>query len=63
VVTAPEETVREEETLDLLTPTEPLVEEKIESRSWIGLVLIAGVLTFLLIGALIFRGMSRRNRY
>ena len=54
-----------EETLDLLTPTEPEPElrETVESKSWIGLVLIAGVLTFLLIGALIFRGMSRRNRY
>ena len=63
VVTEPEETVREEETLDLLTATEPPVEEKIESKSWIGLVLIAGVLTFLLVGALIFRIVSRRGRY
>ena len=55
--------MREEETLDLLTATEPPVEEKIESRSWIGLVLIAGVLTFLLVGALIFRIVSRRGRY
>ena len=62
--TEPAET-ETKEPLDLLNPTEPEPEirETVESKSWIGLVLIAGVLTFLLIGALIFRGMSRRNRY
>ena len=52
-----------EKTLELLEETEPVEEEKIESKSWIGLVLIAGTLTFLLVGALIFRIMSRKNRY
>jgi len=37
--------------------------EKIESKSWIGLVLIVGVLTMLLAGAMIFRSVSRRGRY
>ena len=60
--TEPEAT---EAVLDLLAETEPAseMEEKIESKSWIGLVLIAGVLTFLLVGALIFRIMSRKGRY
>ena len=41
VETEPTETQAE---LELLNPTEPEEEEKIESKSWIGLVLIAGVL-------------------
>ena len=49
--------------LDLLTETQPEEGRQIESKSWIGLVLIAGVLTFLLVGALIFRIMSRKGRY
>lgn len=61
VATEPETTEPE---LDLLTQTEPPeVEEKIESKSWIGLVMIAGVLTFLLAGAMIVRGISRKGRY
>jgi len=65
VITEPEEkeTIPEEETLDLLSETEPVVEEKIKSKSWIGLVMIAGTLTFLLAGAMIFRSVSRKNRY
>lgn len=49
---------------DLFTePTAPEpIEEDLSSKSWIGMVLIAGVLTFLLIGALIFRVISHRNR-
>lgn len=38
------------------------IEEQVESNSWIGIVLIAGVLTFLVIGALTFRILSRKNR-
>ena len=56
----PEETGQ---VLDLLTETQPEEGRQIESKSWIGLVLIAGVLTFLLVGALIFRIMSRKGRY
>ena len=51
------------EPLDLAHETEPVIEETVKSRSWIGLVMIAGVLTFLLAGALIFRIMSRKGRY
>lgn len=48
-------------------PTEPEEEEEkkipfLSGNSWIGLVMIAGVLTALLAGAMIFKG-SRRNRY
>ena len=64
VVTEPVVTEEPEEVLDLLTEaTEPVIEEKVESKSWIGLVMIAGVLTFLLAGAMIFRSVSRKNRY
>ena len=45
------------------TEPEPDIPPKMESKSWIGLVLIAGVLTFLLAGALIVRGISRKGRY
>jgi len=62
-VMAEETTAETEAELDLLAETEPVEKEEIESKSWIGLVLIAGVLTFLLAGALIFRIMSRRGRY
>ncbi len=37
------------------------VAEAIGGKGWIGMVLIAGVLTFLLIGALIFRILSRKG--
>ena len=48
-------------------PTEPEEEEEkkipfLSGNSWIGLVMIAGVLTALLAGAMIFKG-SRRNRF
>ena len=45
----------EEETV----PVDPV--EKAGSKSWIGLVMIAGVLTFLVSGAMIFRSVSRRS--
>lgn len=58
-------TVPTSEELDLFTEeTEPVpVVEEVKNNSWIGIVMIAGVLTFLLVGALIFRGMSRKGRY
>lgn len=33
----------------------------LEGKSWIGMVMIAGVITFLLIGALIFRSISKKG--
>lgn len=43
-------------------PTEPeSVEKKLSSNSWIGIVMIAGVLTFLLAGTMIFRSVSRKG--
>ncbi len=62
VETQPEPTETQEE-LELLNPTEPEIEEKVKSKSWIGLVMIAGVLTFLIAGAMIVRGFSRKGRY
>ncbi len=35
--------------------------EEVGSKGWIGLVLIAGVFTFLIIGALVFRGSRRKG--
>ena len=48
---------------DAQTENQPVVTEAVKSRSWIGLVMIAGVLTFLLAGAMIFRSVSGKNRY
>lgn len=66
---APTEYVVTEEMLDLFSEeTEPVEEEEqrkipfLSGNSWIGLVMIAGVLTVLLAGAMIFRA-GRRNRY
>lgn len=54
-----------EDTFQLTEPTEetePVVVEKKGGSSWIGLVMIAGVLTFLIAGAMIFRS-AKRGRY
>ena len=51
----------EPETLPQETVPAPVQKE--ESKSWIGLVMIAGTLTFLLAGAMIFRSVSRKDRY
>lgn len=67
---APTEYVVTQDVLDLFTEaTEPAQEEEpvqkksfLSGGSWVGLVMIAGVITVLLAGAMIFRG-SRRNRY
>jgi len=45
----------EEETI----PPDPV--DEVGSKSWIGMVMIAGVLTFLISGAMIFRSVSRRG--
>lgn len=61
-VPATEETV---ETTELELFTEPTEEaepvEKLKSNSWIGLVMIGGVLTFLISGAMIFRSVSHKG--
>ena len=50
--------VTEEETEE----TEPrTVAEKVGGDGWIGMVIVAGVLTFLLAGAMIFRSISRKG--
>ncbi len=48
-------------TLEFEEETEPVVSEQVESKSWIGMVMIAGVLTFLLAGAMIFRSVSHKG--
>lgn len=57
------ETVETTEWALFTEETEPeTVAEKVGGNGWIGMVMIAGVLTFLLSGAMIFRSVSRRNR-
>ncbi len=59
---AAEETQAPTLTLHFEEETEPAaVAEEVESKSWIGMVMIAGVLTFLLAGAMIFRSVSRKG--
>lgn len=50
-----------EEPTEETEPTDPV--RKVGGDGWIGLVIIAGVLTMLLAGAMIFRSVSRRGRY
>ena len=55
-----------EETTEAATTetTEPDAEEKKEeSKGWIGIAMVAGVLTMLLAGAMIVRGIGRRNQF
>ena len=62
--TAAVEETAEPTELDLFTePTEAAEEpaKKLKSNSWIGLVMIGGVLTFLISGAMIFRSVSKRG--
>lgn len=53
------------ETTEATLFTDPTEEEapvkKLKSNSWIGLVMIGGVLTFLISGAMIFRSVSKRG--
>ena len=64
---ATEETLEEttepaaDETTEETEPLDPV--RKVGGDGWIGLVIIAGILTMLLAGAMIFRGVSRRRRY
>lgn len=53
-----------EAALDLTQPTEPeSIVEKKSSSGWMGLAMIAGALTFLIAGALIFRSTTKGGRY
>lgn len=58
-------TTEAEETTEAAEETEETepetVAQKVGGDGWIGMVIIAGVLTFLLVGALIFRIVSRKN--
>ena len=58
-----EETTQEttEETTEETEPMDPV--KKVGGDGWIGMVIVAGVLTMLLAGAMIFRSVSRRGRY
>lgn len=58
-----EETTEETivETTEETGPADPV--KKVGGDGWIGMVIVAGVLTMLLAGAMIFRGISRRGRY
>lgn len=44
-------------------PTQPQDKDFLAGKSWIGIVVIAGVLTLLIAGALIFRASSRGGKY
>ena len=52
-----------EETLEETEETEPVDPETLAGKSWIGVVIIAGILTLLVVGALIFRASSRGGKY
>lgn len=60
--TVPEPQPRQQETnpVWMEEPAEEIVED-LGTKSWIGIVMIAGVITFLLIGALIFRSASKKG--
>ena len=72
ITTPAEETVEAateaEETEETEAETESVAAEEVPSegsalagKSWIGLVMIAGVITFLLAGAMIFRSASKKG--
>lgn len=55
-------TTQAAETTEAPTETEPVtVAEKVGGDGWIGMVLIAAVLTLLLVGALVFRGARHKG--
>lgn len=58
---APEEFTGPDWREEMEQEPEQVQEKALGSRSWIGLALIVGVLTFLVIGALVVRGMSRKE--
>lgn len=70
-VTEPVETTEAITEPETQAPTEPETEatepvlkevvETLEGKSWIGLVMIGGVLTFLISGAMIFRSVSKKG--
>lgn len=59
-VTEPQTRPTEEET-EPEAVTEPQENEDLGGKSWIGIVMIAGVITFLLSGTMIFRSASRKG--
>lgn len=52
-----------EPTTEATEETEPVDPETLAGKSWIGVVIVAGVLTLLVVGALIFRASSRGGKY
>lgn len=59
--TVPEETTAEETEAPAPTEETESIAEQVTGNSWIGMVLIAGVLTFFIVGALIFKIASRKG--
>lgn len=59
--TVPETTLEPTEETRKPAETAETLAEQVTGNSWIGMVLIAGVLTFFLIGALIFKFASRKG--
>lgn len=59
--TVPEETTVEETEAPAPTEETESIAEQVTGNSWIGMVLIAGVLTFFIVGALIFKIASRKG--
>lgn len=58
------EATTDETTQEMTEETEPVDPvRKVGGDGWIGMVIVAGVLTMLLAGAMIFRGISRRGNY
>ena len=60
---ATEATEETEPTVEETGETEPMDPETLAGKSWIGVVIIAGILTLLVVGALIFRASSRGGKY
>lgn len=61
--TTVETTVETTETAATETTAPDETEKKKENQGWIGIAMVAGVLTMLLAGAMIVRGVGRRNQF
>lgn len=59
--TVPPTTQEPETQMPTVPPTEEPQRRSAASNGWIGLALVGGVLTFLLIGMLLYRGFSHKN--
>ena len=53
--------VLEESMIEIIEETAPVVEEKPESKAWIGLVIMGSVLVLLALGGIVFGGKKRRH--